>query len=67
MLVGHEWVGVDEGVREVTEALDALEQRGNAGTLRQRWLHLTIAGEKRGMLVAPDVVHALRDSRAASN
>jgi hypothetical protein len=67
VLVGRDWISVDEGEMEIMQALEAIEQRGATPRLRDRWVLLTIAGEKRRMKVAPDVIHAIREPRSNSN
>ena len=67
VLVGREWVSVDEDEAEIMETLEAIEHRGGAPRLRDRWILLTMAGEKRRMKIAPDVIRALREPRSNSN
>jgi hypothetical protein len=67
VLVGHEWVRADEDENEIMEALESIERRGLTPRLRDRWVLLTMAGEKRRMKVAPDVIHAIREPRSSSN
>jgi hypothetical protein len=67
VLVGREWISVEEGETEIMEALEDSEQRGTATRLRDRWVLLTLAGEQRRIKVAPVVIGGIREPRLDSN
>ena len=64
VLIGQEWVRVEEGTMEIMDALEQLEHRQTSNRLRDRWVPLTMSADKRPMKVAPQVIHGVRELAA---
>lgn len=62
VLMGREWISVVESDTEIMDALEAIEKRGSTTRLRDRWVLLTLAGE-RHMKIAPGVILGIRELR----
>ncbi len=61
VLIGREWILVNESDTEIMVVLEDLEQRQTSTRLRDRWALLTMAGSGRTMKIDPQAIHGIRE------
>jgi hypothetical protein len=61
VLIGEEWITVDESATEIMDDLEAISRRASSVPLRDTWLGMTEAGSGRRIDIVPAVIKALRE------
>jgi hypothetical protein len=64
VLVGQEWIAVEESAAEIMEGLEAIARRASSAPLRDTWLPMTETGGGRRIEIVPAVINGIRDAPA---